>query len=297
MILLDGYRLVALLPLMEVNSFMTGKRAISLPFSDFCQILTRRENQFDQLLRTAIDYGTNRHWRYIELRSPGVPLADTNSYSHYYSHVLNLTKGERETFSNFRSSVKRNIKKAVREGVEVSISQSIEALITYYDMHVLTRKRHGLPPQPLKFFLKLHEHLISRGNGLVVLASYRGEAIAGGVYLHFGKEAVYKYGASNKAYQPLRANNLVMWEAIKFYIKSGFERFNFGRTDPNNDGLLQFKSGWGAVEKNLRYYRYDLAIESFIQGQSQRLSPEQIFRNMPLPILKAAGRLLYRHFG
>ncbi len=270
---------------------------MSLPFTDFCQIVANQESQFRELLGSAINCGSNRQWKYIELRSPTALLAGKDYYSQYSTHILDLTKGENQTFSDFKNNVKRNINKAYKEGVQVSLNHSLKSLIAYYDMHVLTRKRHGLPPQPLEFFIKLHEHTISKEKGVIALASYQGQTIAGGVYLHFGNEAIYKYGASKRAYQHLRANNLVMWEAIKFYINSGFERFNFGRSDPGNEGLLQFKRGWGAVEKNLRYYRYDLASESFIKGQSQRLSPERVFRNMPLPLLKGAGRLLYKHFG
>jgi lipid II:glycine glycyltransferase (peptidoglycan interpeptide bridge formation enzyme) len=131
-----------------------------------------------------------------------------------------------------------------------------------------------------------------------VLASFHDKPIAGGVYFHFGEKAVYKYGASDLNYQNLRANNLVMWEAIKWYSSNGYKSLCFGRTEPENRGLIQFKSGWGTTEQPINYYRYDLKKGSFVSGSSKVTgSHNKIFRNMPLPILKKVGSILYKHAG
>jgi len=55
---------------------------------------------------------------------------------------------------------------------------------------------------------------------MVVLASFDQENVAGAIYFHLGEKAVFKYGASDKKFQHLRANNLVMWEAIKLSLLS-----------------------------------------------------------------------------
>lgn len=109
---------------------------------------------------------------------------------------------------------------------------------------------------------------------------HEGKPIAGNVFFHFGKKALYKYGASDKNYQRLRANNLIMWEAIQWYCKNGYTHFCFGRTEPENDGLRQFKNGWGTREYDIRYYKYDLQRNEFIGESSgvahryKKYSPE-----------------------
>jgi lipid II:glycine glycyltransferase (peptidoglycan interpeptide bridge formation enzyme) len=162
----------------------------------------------------------------------------------------------------------------------------------------MTRKQHGLPPQPFNFFKKIHEHVISKDLGFVILASINQEIISGAVYFHFGEKAVYKYGASDKNYQHLRANNLIMSEAIKWYSQNGFKHFCFGRTEPENSGLIQFKSGWGTTEQRINYYYYNFKEEAFIPGRSKTTGfHNRVFKNMPVPILNKVGALLYRHFG
>jgi lipid II:glycine glycyltransferase (peptidoglycan interpeptide bridge formation enzyme) len=118
------------------------------------------------------------------------------------------------------------------------------------------------------------------------------------VYLGFSGRAVYKYGASDRRYQHLRANNLVMWEAIRRYRKKGFRGLCFGKTEPEHEGLLQFKRGWGAVEETLNYYKYDLKKRAFVNGTSKTSGfHNKVFRAMPPPLLQLAGKLLYPHMG
>ena len=45
-----------------------------------------------------------------------------------------------------------NIKKALKEGVEVQLHNSFESVKSFFKLNCMTRKRHGLPPQPFKFF-------------------------------------------------------------------------------------------------------------------------------------------------
>ena len=58
----------SLLPLMEVDSWLTGRRGVALPFSDDCQPLCNEDGSFGRLLRSAISFGKSRRWKYIELR-------------------------------------------------------------------------------------------------------------------------------------------------------------------------------------------------------------------------------------
>jgi len=65
---LAGERLDALLPVMEVDSWLTGRRGVSLPFTDYCDPLASDLPAFKQLFEQAVQYGRERHWKYLELR-------------------------------------------------------------------------------------------------------------------------------------------------------------------------------------------------------------------------------------
>ena len=311
----DG-RFRILIPVMEVDSLLTGKRGVSLPFTDYCQPLMDEDLSFHDLFNQIVEFGRKRGWKYIEMRggekylnpSPSTPVprppslatdpSSLVSFCTYLGHTLDLTVGEEKLFSGFRDSTRRNIKKAAAQGVKVSISNDLEGIREFYRLNRMTRKTHGLPPQPLSFFLKVYAYVIFKGLGFVALASHEGGNIAGAVFFHFGDRGVYKYGASNRKYQELRANNLVMWEGIRRIRQNGFKSLCFGRTEEDNQGLIQFKSGWGTKEQEIRYHRYDLEKGAFVSGSSKITGfHNEILKRMPVSILTPIGNLLYKHAG
>lgn len=294
----DGSALTAAIPLMEVSSFLTGKRGVSLPFTDYCEPLVPHVETSKVLFDEIRREGIKRGWKYIEMRGGSEFIGEGPSSAWFYRHTLDLSPGEAKLFKSFRDSNRRNIKKANKEGVEVRFETTLEALQEFYRLNCLTRREHGLPPQPWHFFVNLHKEILSKGMGVVALGLFEGNAVAANIYLHSNGEAVYKYGASDKTYQHLRASNLVMWEAIRLYAGKGCKNLCFGRTEPENEGLRQFKTGWGTEESILHYYRYDLALKRFSSGrQSVSSAANKMFASMPLPALKAVGNLLYRHMG
>jgi lipid II:glycine glycyltransferase (peptidoglycan interpeptide bridge formation enzyme) len=156
---------------------------------------------------------------------------------------------------------------------------------------------HGLPPQPFYFFRDVYKHIISHKKGFVALATFNQRPIAGAVYFHIGDKAYYKYGASDRNYQHLRPNNLVMWEAVKWYVRNGFKHLSFGRTEPENEGLLQFKQGWGTREVIINYYKYSMEKHAFVEDRFRDRTSYSFFQKLPSPLLNLVGFLFYRHVG
>ncbi len=284
------------IPLLEVNSFFTHRRAVSLPFSDYCEPLVFRGSSLSGIPQSLIDTAKKAGWKYLEFRGqstfpPGVPV-----WSRYVCHRLRLSKPE-DLLSKLHTNTLRNLKKAKASDVNIEVLDSLSAMREYYRLHCLTRKRQAVPPQPFSFFRNVLEHICSKGKGRVILARYQGKAVAGAVFFHFGRKAMYKYGASDMNYGRLGASAAVMWEAISRYANQGYDSFCFGRTDVDNQGLRRFKLGFGPDEYFLDYRRFDVSKNAFVEGATKNRHPLPGFmRHVPLPGLKAAG-LAYRHFG
>jgi len=291
-------KLKAAIPVMFVESFITGKRAVSLPFSDYCQPLISNGINFIELFNEVLKLGKSKGLKYFELRGGNKYFPEVDGSTFDYDHNLDITLDEKKLFENLSSNTKRNIKKAIREEVSVEISSSNSALEDFYLMNCITRKKHGLPPQPKKFFDNLFKHILSQDNGFIAIGKHNNVSIAGAVFLHIGNKALYKFGASFMEYQNLRANNLVMWEAIKYYSAKGFNSFSFGRTEPDNEGLRKFKLGWGTTEEVLNTYRYNFTTNNFVSMKTKTSGlHNKFFNKAPLPALKIFGSIFYKHFG
>ena len=290
--------MVASLPVMEVKSVLTGSRGVSLPFSDYCTPITDDKDQMDQLIRHTVEYGKAAGWKYLEFRGATFLPLQTPSCTRFFTHYLPLTKDEDALFSKFRSNTKRNIKKGLREQVVTSIENSWDGMDAFYGLHCQTRKKHGIPPQPKSFFRNIFKHIIQKSNGIIVIGSLRNKPVAGSVFLHFGNFATYKYGASDEAFHHLRPNNVIIWEAIKYYANKGFSGLDFGRTDIFNYGLANFKEGWGTKRDVLHYHQYDLRHSVFVDHQKRIPAYMlRLFRMLPIPLLQLFGNMLYRHIG
>jgi predicted N-acyltransferase len=294
---LQDSQITACLPVMDIKSLLTGCRGVSLPFTDGCSPICRSSEHFEQIWRHAIAHGKKARWKFIELRGEHITYQSVPVYDTFYVHTIDLDGNDERLKSKFRSSTKRNINKAIKSGVAIRKSFSLESVKSFYKLNCLTRKRHGLPPQPLEFFLKLHEHIIEAGMGFVLTAIFNGMVIAAAVFFYFHNTMLYKFGASNHTFQRFRPNNLIMWEAIKDASQSNLSQFHFGRTDVGNSGLLQFKRGWGATETSQKYYRYTIAERKFSSNHPKFKSSYTAFEVMPMPFLKIFGKIIYRHVG
>jgi Acetyltransferase (GNAT) domain len=291
-----GRRLAALIPLMEVRSPFTGRRGVCLPFSDACEPLVFDPEVIELVKDRLVRCAQERRWRYLEIRGGKFFRLASNSVPQFYGHRLDLRSGAEEVLGRFARPVRRALRKAERSGVSAAVLRNREAVADFYRLHVQTRRRHGLPPQPASFFLNIYEHIIKAGLGFVVLAQRRSRPIAAAVFFRFGKNALYKYGASDKKFQELRANNLVMWQGIQFLTRNGAEKLHLGRTECENDGLRQFKLSWGAEEETIDYVRVDPSgRKCFVPAPSDSGFHKRIFGRLPLALNRLAGSMIYPH--
>lgn len=290
----DG--LDSVLPMMEIESWLTGSRGVSLPFTDDCEGLGLTSSSMKQLFQSALVYAKKRNWRYLECRGGRELLGDIPALESYFNHRLPLVNDEKILFDKLDGSVRRAVRKATKEGVTVEFLQTPEAMRVFYDLFCKTRKRHAAPPQPFAFFENIQRHVIAQNQGWIVLARQGQQAVAGAIFLSFGKSAIYKFGGSDEAFQNLRANNLIMWEAIRRCAREGIEMLDFGRTAAGNDGLRRFKLGWGTQERKIDYVCYDLRLARFTQRQDRSIALlRPLYKLTPLFVLRLMGILFYKH--
>lgn len=293
---IDRGELVGLLPVMEVKSIFTGKRGVSLPFTDFCAPLSSGGLRQEALIKLAIELGHSRRWKYFECRTAAGQSNLIYPSLEFYGHKLDLTGGEEQLSAGLDGSVRRAIRKALSQNVEIEFANRIESMRAFYALHCGTRRRHGLPPQPWKFFDNIFRHVILAGMGEVVLARWRDRAVAGAVFFRFGRQAIYKFGASDPGFQHLRPNNLIMWEAIKRCAARGCATLHFGRTSLADEGLRRFKLGFGALEERIQYCRYNFSQKPVRPGIHRAEGwHNRVFRCLPQPVLRWAGARLYPH--
>lgn len=286
----------SVLPVMEVDSWLTGKRGVSLPFTDECTPLCNERTSWDRLWHEALNYAQVRGWRYLECRGGRSLFRGAPASTSFFGHRLALDGDRQARLARLDSSVRRAVRKAEQNGLKIEVSQGMDAIRIFYRLLCRTRKKHGVPPQPFSFFQNIQRHIMAEDQGWIVLAWHGRLPVAGAVFFRSGTTVVYKYSASNEAWQHLRPNNLVLWHAINWFGRQGFAQLDFGRTSLANEGLRRFKLGWGSEERRIDYVRYDLRSRSFVTARDQASGwYSRIFRILPLILSRLAGAAFYRH--
>jgi len=296
-------KLTGVLPLMYVRSRLTGTRLVSLPFSYVCGPLADSKEVMFKLIHAAIDLSRKKKCDYLEIKLRNheptlleAGLVENNSYNTY---VLDLKREEHEIWEHFhKSCVQRAIKKAIREKIQIRLSSLRNGITSFHYLNILTAKKHGTPPQPLAFFNLIQHYLEPHGLVKLFLAYYHGNPIAAAIFFVFQKKIYYMYGASNPKYLRYRPNQLLMWEAIKWAQKGGFELFDLGRVFKADTNLARYKIHWGATQRELHYYYWPKVkgIETVGRQSIKLRMITRCLRSLP-PRLLEKGALLYRHLG
>ena len=288
----------------RVESWLTGRRLVSLPFSDHCEPLVDGNEAAAILGRTIEHEVQQRHWRYVEVR-PVQPVQLRTSLQlttvPYAFHELNLEPGLDTLFNNFhKSSTQRKITRAEREGLTCREGSSDMLLDQFYRLFKVTRERHRVPPQPLKWFLHLIE---ACGSTLKIRVAYKDEQPAAAMLTLQHKDTlVYKYGCSDVRFNNLGSMHLLYWRAIQDAKSQGLRRLDFGRTDADQKGLIVFKNRWGARQSSLTYSRYGVSESSthFFDMSTTKWkarTAKYVMSHLPSGVLSKIGQTLYRHVG
>jgi len=297
-------RIRAGLPLLLVRSWLTGRRLVCLPFSDECWPLVTSTDDASLLLEAAREMLTEEKVPYVEIRGQAsdgslVRTLDFIPRNYYKLHVLSLGPDLEKLRSQFHHNTARSVRKSEKMGVIVEEVNDLGSFRRFYRLNLITRRKHGAPPQPWLWFRNLNRFLVAEGMVHLFLARWNREMAAGAIFLTHKDDIYYKYGASDPRFLKCRPNHAIFWEVIQWGSAHGYRRLNFGRSDPDQTGLLDFKRCWGAEEVELPYYYYP-AVQGVgaTEGSSAKLrAMRAVFRRLPASLLEWAGAVLYRHLG
>lgn len=294
----------AALPCFVIKSKFMGTRIVSLPFTSYSDPLVCDKKDLRKLLDQVINKLENISASFYELRCfKNLDLIDDERlkiHNYHKIHILNIEDGFEKVKKFFhKDCIVRSVRKAVKCKITVRQSCSEQDLKEFFQIHAITRKRQGLPIQPYEFFKKMWEIMYPKGYFTLLLAELNRRIIAGIVIFKFKDTVSFEHGASNPKYLAVRPNHLILWKAIEMACSEGYRYFDFGKTPPENKGLLNFKRRWGAKMYDLPYLYYPevKGIMSLEQSDIKHKLLLKLGKHMPLSLAKLLGRTAYHHLG
>ena len=156
---------------------------------------------------------------------------------------IDLKPSEDELLKSFSGKTRYNIRVAERKGVIVKDDNSDKAFEKYLELTRETVSRQGFYAHSEKYHRLMWEVLKKAGIAHLLTARYKCEIITTWILFKWRNFLYYPYGASTEKYKNVMANNLMMWEAIKFGKKLGLTTFDlWGREE--GKGFTKFKEGY-----------------------------------------------------
>lgn len=279
----------------RVRSWLTGRRVVSVPFSDHCAPLVSDPDELGRIVSHL--EGDPATGKYIEIRPicRYPRIANLAPASSYCVHRLDLRSSLDDLFRGCHpSQVRRKIARAEREGLVYEEGRTEPLLRKFYRLAILTRRRQGLPPQPLAWFRNL---IATLGEGSKIrMVSKDGRPAAAILTIQYKSTMTYKYAFSDQRYHPLGATQSLLWRTIQEAHGNGLFELDLGRSEWGNRGLIAFKDQWGAARSSIVYLRSPppKANEEF---RLSRRVTAPLVALAPDFLLAMAGEVFYRHIG
>ncbi|RKN39297.1 lipid II:glycine glycyltransferase FemX [Streptomyces hoynatensis] len=177
-------------------------------------------------------------------------------------------RSEGEVLSGMNQLWRRNIKKAAKEGVEVTVGEDLQG---FHDLYVHTAERDRFTPRPLRYFETMYAALRAEDPERIrlYLAHHRGDLVAATLLIRVGAHACYAYGASSTHKREVRGSNACQWAMIRDALAGGCDVYDLRGITPTLDagdphvGLIQFKAGTGG--QAVRYAgEWDLPLRPMV---------------------------------
>ena len=297
--------LQAALPLFEIRSWLTGNRLVSIPFAQLSDPLVNSVDDLSLLLEAAFQLSQRIQTSHIEIRTFQAPSSDIDrrlrADEFYKHHFIPLDKEPEDLKRSFHNkAINQAIHRAARKGLKVKVADNEEDLKVFYRLFMQTRKSLGVPHMPYRFLKSLWDIFYPRNMAILLLAQEESRTASGILFFQFNGRFSAEWEGWDREFSAYNPNHLIFWEGIKLACQNGNRVFDFGITDPNNEGLVTFKNRWGTEVINLhRYYYSEKPGGTFIEDEHSIKNKliEGICRNSPEFIYRQFGNFCFRHMG
>ena len=293
------------IPMMLIQSRLTGNRLVSLPRTSYCDPLVLRKEEMTGLIYTIQQFASKNKIKCIEIKTRHnrqiLEGCDFKCYDYFLNQIIELPEDSQELWRKFhRTCVQQRIAKASKAGVKIRFGTGEKDLGTFYQLHKLTTQDHSIPPRPFSYFKSIREAFLPRNLFCIGIAEVGQCAAAAALFFIFKDTLYYEFLGIDYTFVEISPAHLLLWETIKMACGKGLKIFDFGLSPPDNEGLATYKRRWGADEKHLGYFYYPEAngCKKFVREPARPKKINLGPMDKAINLLKTmVASKLYKHFG
>jgi lipid II:glycine glycyltransferase (peptidoglycan interpeptide bridge formation enzyme) len=278
---MEGEAIRGILPMMYIQ-IDGGKVFNSLPYygsnggiiADNEQAYTELIDAYNQIAYDKTTLSSTIITNPLNQRDPtGIAYNYTDYRIGQLTHLSKDNDNWEGLLSRLVSSARRNVKKAIKDGVTVEIDHS--KLNQLREMHQENIQAIGGIPKSDAFFRLISEFFLPGKDFNLYMAKRDGIVIAGLLIFYFNRTVEYFTPAIDSEYRSLQPLSLIIMTAMTEAAKSGFKYWNWGGTWKTQTGVYRFKKKWATLEQKYFYYTQlnDRSILNWSQDKIVRTFP------------------------
>jgi len=297
---------IGILPLVHIKHFLFGNSLISIPFFDLGGILADNDEVEKALLTEAVQLAQKLKAKNIELRhtqplsclrelNPTNPITIVTK-SHKVRMLLDLPESSEELMKSFKSKLRSQIKKPVKEGLKSKIG-GLELIDDFYEVFLINMRNLGSPVHSKKLIQNVIEEFPEKTK--IVIVYKEAQPIACSLVVSFKDTLENPWASALRKYSRLSPNMLLYWTMQKYACDNGFKYFDFGRSTPE-EGTYKFKKQWSAKPFPLHWQYISLngkSIEKETPEKSKFDKAIKFWQKLPVPVTKILGPMIRKYIG
>lgn len=156
--------------------------------------------------------------------------------------VRNLEIPLDDIWMDFKQKVRKNVKRATKNGLQIIVENTNEHLKDFLDIYYSTMDR--CDAQNSFFFSKdFFEEITLMNENIMYFYAVYDEKVVSAELVIYGSENCYSYlGGTNSEYFSVRPNDFLKYEIIKWAKEKGLKNFVLGGGYGSDDGIFQYKT-------------------------------------------------------
>jgi len=289
-----GDRLVGVLPLAFVKSFLFGRFLVSLPYVNSGGVIAENSSAAVALIDRAVKLADELDVRYLELRHE-VEVEHPKLACKVTSKVhmrLALPSSSEKLWKGFTPKVRNQIRKATNHGLSVHWGGA-ELLGGFYAVFSRNMRDLGTPVFGRGLFNSILMQFREHAELCIVRLGQR--PIAAGLLVHGRGITEVPSASSLRRWNSTNANMLMYWHLLRRAIERGQNVFDFGRSSLDSP-TFRFKKQWGALPHAAiwQYYVRNGTVGDMRPDNSRYQQIIKIWRRLPVGLTRLIGPLVVR---
>jgi len=220
--------------------------------------------EYNKLIRKKAIYSQFRNF-WVQGYEKNVYHIFNFDYEEHLNILIDLTIGEERLWKNLKKSRKEGVRKALRNNLKFSSTNSRKMIPIFYNLLKETYNNAKLPHPSIDFFYSLHDSLSEKKIKYFVLKKDDEVFIVLVAFIFKGHISAFYIGINrDKDFFKMRPVDLFYWEVIKWGSENNCTVFDWlGAGKPNKEyGVRKFKLEYGG--NMMEFGRYEKVHKPFL---------------------------------